>query len=74
MRRKAIEGLAVGIFDGEPPAAPETRLVTDLEDICRWLGTYQERLRLAHADERVELAGHVHRWSNRLRERRAELA
>jgi hypothetical protein len=50
------------------------RLVTDLDEICEWLGTYRERLRLARPEERSELSSHVRQWSDRLQQRGAELA
>lgn len=55
------------------PSAPICA-VDDLAEISSWLGTYKERLRLARAEEREGLAGDVHRWDSRLKERRAELA
>jgi len=53
---------------------PDATLVTDLDDICRWLGTYRERLQQARCGDQAELAAQVTRWSARLRDRRAELA
>jgi hypothetical protein len=53
---------------------PAIGSVDDLAEISSWLGTYKERLRKARADEREGLAGDVHRWDSRLKERRAELA
>ena len=55
------------------PSGP-VESVDDLAEISSWLGTYKERLRLARAEDREGLAGDVHRWDSRLKERRAELA
>ncbi len=56
------------------PAPHELSLVTDLDEICEWLGTYRERLRRARPEEQPELISHVRQWSDRLQQRRAELA
>ncbi len=48
--------------------------ITDLVEISMWLGTYRERMRLARPEDQQELADNAHGWSNRLAQRRAELA
>jgi hypothetical protein len=54
--------------------APPAEAVTDLGEICDWLGTYRERLRVARGEDRQEMAGHVARWTVRYQQRRSELA
>jgi len=48
--------------------------VADLEEICAWLGTYRERLRVAQVEDRDRLSGDFSRWTVRYQHRRAELA
>ena len=48
--------------------------ITDLVEISVWLGTYRERMRLAHSEDQQELAGNARRWNARLAQPRAELA
>jgi hypothetical protein len=48
--------------------------ITDLVEISMWLGTYRERMRLAQSEDQQELADNAGRWSDRLVQRRAELA
>jgi hypothetical protein len=56
------------------PLKVDVGSVTDLSEICAWLGTYRERLRLAKGEEREQLAAGVQILSNHFRQRRAELA
>ena len=48
--------------------------IESLEEICGWLGTFRERLRLARADERDQVADVVNQLEARLQVRRAELS
>ena len=48
--------------------------IDSLEEICGWLGTFRERLRMARADERLLVAETVHQLEARYQQRRAELA
>ena len=48
--------------------------VDSLEEICGWLGTFRERLRLARTDERAEVAQVVQLLEARYLVRRAELS
>jgi hypothetical protein len=68
---------------GKPFQAPEVEpdplkvdvgSVTNLSEICAWLGTYRERLRLAKGEDREQLAASVEILSNHFLQRRAELA
>ncbi len=54
--------------------APHVDSVTDLGEICDWLGTYRERLREARDEDRQQLANGVMRWTVRYQQRRSELA
>jgi hypothetical protein len=58
------------------PELPAIRVdsVDDLAEISSWLGTYKERLRLARDKNELGLSEDVRRWSQRLDQRRAELA
>jgi hypothetical protein len=53
---------------------PNIDSIHDLVEITGWLGTYRERLRLARHEDRQELAADVVRWTDRLKQRRAELS
>jgi hypothetical protein len=53
---------------------PNIDSVTDLVEITGWLGTYRERLRLARAEDRQELAADVRRWTDPLHQRRGDLS
>ena len=59
-----------------PTAAhpPNVESVTDLAEICSWLGTYRERLRAAQLEDRERLTGDLSRRHVRYQERRPELA
>jgi hypothetical protein len=48
--------------------------ITDLVEISMWLGTYRERMRLSRAEDQKELADNARRSSDRLVQRRAEVA
>ncbi len=63
------EGLAPSpSFDLYVPA------IDTLEEICGWLGTFRERLRLARTDERPGVAALVLQLEARYQTRRAELS
>ena len=46
----------------------------NLDEIVGWLGTFRERLRLAHDSDRAEYEAVLQHLEARYRERRAELA
>ena len=48
--------------------------IDGLEEICGWLGTFRERLRLAHDEERPQVALLVGQLEARFLARRAELS
>ena len=48
--------------------------IDSLEEICGWLGTFRERLRLARVDERPQVALVVDQLEARYQLRRAELS
>ncbi|HKV88878.1 MAG TPA: hypothetical protein VJT78_12850 [Candidatus Dormibacteraeota bacterium] len=48
--------------------------IESLDEIGGWLGTFRERLRQAHAEERAAAALAVRGMEARLRQRRAELS
>jgi hypothetical protein len=54
--------------------APPVDAVIDLKEICAWLGTYRERLRVAQVEDRDRLSGDFSRWTARYQQRWAELA
>jgi hypothetical protein len=57
------------------PSLPAGMLALDnLADICGWLGTYRERLRVARQDDREKTTTQITRLSVRYHMRRAELA
>jgi len=49
-------------------------MLHNLEEICDWLGTYRQRLKLARSSERSEVGAVVTHLEARLQVRRAELA
>jgi len=60
-----------------PPTLPEhleIEMLHNLEEICDWLGTYRQRLKLARSSESSEVGAIVTRLEARLQARRAELA
>lgn len=48
--------------------------IDSLEEICGWLGTFRERLRLSRSEEQTEVAVVVQQLEARYRLRRAELS
>ena len=48
--------------------------IDSLEEICGWLGTFRERLRLARVEERPVVAAMVEQLEVRYQVRRAELS
>lgn len=48
--------------------------IESLDEICGWLGTFRERLRLANDGERAEFEATLNRLEARYKERRAELS
>lgn len=48
--------------------------IDSLEEISYWLGTFQERLRVAHSSERARVVAVVEQLQARFQVRRAELS
>ena len=48
--------------------------IDSLEEICGWLGTFRERLRIARSDEQPEVQAVVDSLEARFQLRRAELS
>ena len=48
--------------------------IDSLEEICGWLGTFRERLKLARVEERPEMEAVVNELELRYQVRRAELS
>ena len=48
--------------------------IDSLEEICDWLGTFRERLRLARSEDRPRVAAMVHELEARYNVRWAELS
>ena len=63
------EGLAPS-----PSFAKYVPTIESLDEICGWLGTFRERLRVAHHDERPGVAAVVLQLEARYQHRRAELS
>ena len=57
-----------------PSFAPYVPGIDSLEEICGWLGTFRERLRIAHVDERDTVVAVVQQLEARYLIRRAELS
>jgi hypothetical protein len=57
-----------------PSLSPYVQAVDSLEEICGWLGTFRERLRIAHFDERPGIVLVVQQLEARNLTRRAELS
>jgi hypothetical protein len=53
---------------------PDVPTIDSLEEISGWLGTFRERLRVARAEDRAEVAGTLQQLDARLELRRAELS
>jgi hypothetical protein len=53
---------------------PYVQAIDSLEEICGWLGTFRERLRIAHTDEQAGVALVVRQLEARHLTRRAELS
>ncbi len=80
MPSNSVQQGARGLADRSsvPPDAaaspPALDTMHSLDEICAWIGTFQERLRIAHETERPGLAARVKELEARYRQRRAELA
>lgn len=48
--------------------------IDSLEEICGWLGTFRERLRIARTEDRAQVAVVVQQLEARYQQRRAELS
>ena len=57
-----------------PSLEPYVPSIDTLEEICGWLGTFRERLRVAREGERAEVEAVVHSLEVRYHVRRAELS
>ncbi len=57
-----------------PATEPYVLTIDSLAEICSWLGTFRERLRLARDDERAQVAALVQKLEARYEERRAQLS
>ena len=62
---------ALPYFEGAPQNVSS---IDSLEELCDWLGTFRERLRLASAHEREAVRVTVDSLEQRYRQRRAELS
>lgn len=58
----------------ELAADPIVESLDNLEEICGWLGTFRERLRIARLEDRAQMTVLLDSLEARLRQRRAELA
>jgi hypothetical protein len=67
------EGLAPLPFSGLN-VPPNVLMIDSLEEISGWLGAFRERLRMARADERTQVAAVVEQLEARYQMRRAELS
>ena len=70
------QGAKVRREDLAPSPSLEVRIPTieSLEEICGWLGTFRERLRMARTDEQAGVAAVVEQLEARYLIRRAELS
>ena len=57
-----------------PSLQPYVQGIESLEEICGWLGTFRERLRIAHTDDQPGIALVVRQLEARYLTRRAELS
>lgn len=58
----------------ELAADPIVESLDNLEEICGWLGTFRERLRIARLEDRARMTVLLDSLEARLRQRRAELS
>lgn len=65
---------AVGEALAPLPSIAEVQSIDSLNEICDWLGTFRERLRLARSDERTSVIAIVQQLEARYQHRRAELS
>ena len=56
------------------PDEPFIPALESLDEICEWLGTFRERLRLARSDEREHFEFVIGGLEEKFRKRRAELS
>lgn len=57
-----------------PLTEAEVATIDSLEDLCGWLGTFRERLRIAARPERDSVQALVEHLESRYKQRRAELS
>jgi hypothetical protein len=72
-----LRGLRPSAFRVHEPTVPPEQSIDrmeSLEEISRWLGTFSERLRIARAHEREQIAGVVKKLEAHYKRRRSELA
>ena len=78
IRRGAMTGQGAKVLREGLAPSPSLQLhvpaIDTLEEICGWLGTFRERLRMAHIDERADVAAVVVQLEARYQTRRAELS
>jgi len=78
IRRGAESGQGATVLREGMAPLPSLELyvpaIDTLEEICEWLGTFRERLRVAHTDERADVAAVVVQLEARYQTRRAELS
>jgi len=78
IRRGAMTGQGAKVLREGLAPLPSLQLyvpaIDTLEEICGWLGTFRERLRMAHIDERADVAAVVVQLEARYQTRRAELS
>ena len=74
--QKSGQALRVRMTDPAslPSIEPYVPALESLDEICEWLGTFQERLRLAHSEERAHFTAMVEDLQLRYQVRRAELS
>ena len=77
-RRGAKSGQGATIRrEGQAPlpfTEPYVPTIESLEEICGWLGTFRERLRMARGSDRAGVAAVVEQLEARYNVRRAELS
>ena len=78
IRRGAMTGQGAKVLREGLAPLPSLQLyvpaIDTLEEICGWLGTFRERLRMAHIDQRADVAAVVVQLEARYQTRRAELS
>lgn len=73
-KQHATDRLMVADRSLSPLTPAEVATIESLEDLCGWLGTFRERMRIASTQEREVVEVMVQHLESRYRQRRAELA